>query len=423
MDDQTTTWVPTDISQLAWGGEPILDSSSEQERDLEGQYAEVFHRVACSVLSIEDSVAQERSQVPELIESLLAHPSRRRELLIRNSRRHQTSALSQALVRESLNLVRKNPAESRDLAQLATAVADRLDSARYGHCLVQDIRAAAWGQYANTLRVISELRKADRAFGIAEHCLANGTGDPLEQARFFELLSLLRRAQRRFDESASLMEKAISLYRDLADSRMEGRALASLGIQHAIAGDLPEAIRRTHEALSRLDPATDARLICQAKYNLLNMRFLSGDAEGAAAGLAEARRHFVLFGDETSLLRLRWLEARIDAELGKVEAAEGAFMEARDGFIEKGVAYNAALISLELAALYSRQGKTSEVKRLVGEMLPIFQSRDIHREALAALMLYRDAVQTETATVALAEEVKTFLEKARGNTKLRFRDA
>jgi hypothetical protein len=108
---------------------------------------------------------------------------------------------------------------------------------------------------------------------------------------------------------------------------------------------------------------------------------------------------------------------------GKQEAdrAEEAFQEVRHALIEQGIGYDAALVSLELAALYARQGRTAEMKELAGEMLPIFQAADVHREALAALAVFQQAaVREETATLELVEEVAAFLDRARHDPGLRF---
>ena len=58
-------------------------------------------------------------------------------------------------------------------------------------------------------------------------------------------------------------------------------------------------------------------------------------------------------------------------------------------------AYDTALVSLDLASLYAEQGRMAELKRIAEEMVPFFSSRQIHREALAALDYWRQAVEAE----------------------------
>src|SRR5438105_2001910 len=68
-----------------------------------------------------------------------------------------------------------------------------------------------------------------------------------------------------------------------------------------------------------------------------------------------------------------------------------ALEEVRQWFAAKDNPYDTALATLELATLYLEEEHTAKVKELVREMSPIFEEQKIHREALAALILFRDA--------------------------------
>jgi len=84
------------------------------------------------------------------------------------------------------------------------------------------------------------------------------------------------------------------------------------------------------------------------------------------------------------------------------------------------MAFDAALVTLELTELYARKGCTEEVKALSLEMAGIFQAQDVPREALAALLFFQRAAQRERATAKLAREIATFLQQLRANPELRF---
>ena len=60
------------------------------------------------------------------------------------------------------------------------------------------------------------------------------------------------------------------------------------------------------------------------------------------------------------------------------------------------------------------------MRRLAEEMLPIFRSRDIHREAIAALIVLQQAVRMEKLSSGLLDEIRSFLRRARTDPKLRF---
>ncbi|MFL6294201.1 MAG: hypothetical protein ACJ759_25175, partial [Thermoanaerobaculia bacterium] len=76
-------------------------------------------------------------------------------------------------------------------------------------------------------------------------------------------------------------------------------------------------------------------------------------------------------------------------------------------------AYDVALVSLDLAGLYTEQGRTMELKQLAGEMVPIFASLQVQRETLAAFTLWQQAVQAETAGAELTARIANSLKRAR----------
>jgi hypothetical protein len=124
-------------------------------------------------------------------------------------------------------------------------------------------------------------------------------------------------------------------------------------------------------------------------------------------------------GDRVLLLRLCWLKARIQMSLG--HDGETELRRIRDAFLDRGMVYDAAIACLDLATLYARRGRLPDLRRLAREMFPIFTSRGIHREALAALLLLRDTLSSGRAELPFFEEVKSFLERSRHDHGLRFR--
>ncbi len=79
-----------------------------------------------------------------------------------------------------------------------------------------------------------------------------------------------------------------------------------------------------------------------------------------------------------------------------------------------------ALVSLDLALTYALKGRTADVRELAEETLAIFQAHDVHREALAALLVFCGAARVEQAGIDLVREVSGFLKRARNNPDLRF---
>ena len=82
--------------------------------------------------------------------------------------------------------------------------------------------------------------------------------------------------------------------------------------------------------------------------------------------------------------------------------------------------FDYALVSLDLAVLFLEKSLTIEVRTLAEEMLQIFRTQKIEREALAALRLFCDAARREAATVDLARRLVKFLQRAQHDPELRF---
>ena len=81
--------------------------------------------------------------------------------------------------------------------------------------------------------------------------------------------------------------------------------------------------------------------------------------------------------------------------------------------MELGIVYDAALATLELSALSLEEGDVASVQGLAAEIVEVFAAQAVHREALAALLLFQRAADQETATASLAREVAAMLERAR----------
>ena len=77
------------------------------------------------------------------------------------------------------------------------------------------------------------------------------------------------------------------------------------------------------------------------------------------------------------------------------------------------MAWDAAEISLRLAELYLSQRRNRETREVAEQIMPIFQSRDLHTEAIAALLLIREAVFNETLTVHMVRQTISFLRQLR----------
>jgi tetratricopeptide (TPR) repeat protein len=365
-------------------------------------------------------ILREHGRVPELLARLDGLSQEERLELVRTDPGLQSWPLGQRLAESCLDLVYAESAKAAELAELAIALSQGLDARRYGAELVNDFKATSWACLGEVLRSRADLRGADEAFTVAETLLMNGTGDVLEEARLLELKAALRRDQLRLEEAHALLDDALAVYRQFRDFHQVGRALVQKGSVYGAANEFEPAIRWLRKGLGLIDPTRERRLELSARHSLMLYLHESGRDQEAWFLLKASRPEFVEHGGELLKLRLRWLEGKIQQSLDRLAEAEEALVESRRGLVEQGAGFEAALVCLDLASLYAAQSRAGEMRCLVEEMLPIFQSRDIHREAIAALIVFQQAVRMEKLSSGLLDEIRTFLRRARTDPKLRF---
>jgi tetratricopeptide (TPR) repeat protein len=342
--------------------------------------------------------------------------------LVWDDPRFQTWGFFELLVDKARSAVLEEPRRAEEVLRLALDVSDHLSPDLYGPGSVDSARGRAWAGLGNALRVLSEFRQAEQAFRQAEIHLAAGWLDPLDEALLLEYKSSLRRAQRHFDEALQMLDAAISLYREVNEPHGQGRAMMAKGLVLRYAGDTEAAGAWFRDSLFLLDGHEEPRLLALSQSNLIGCLIDTGRVHEAAALLPEAQKLIGQVGKRYDSVRLRWQEGTVAAALGRPAEAEEIFLELIEAFTEDRVAYDVALVSLELSALYARQGRTADVKRLAAEMLPIFQSCEVHREALAALIVFQRAAEMEQLSLGLVEEVSSFLQRVQTNPSLRFRE-
>ncbi len=314
------------------------------------------------------------------------------------------------------------PERAASLARLAVWVAEQTVDAEAVSRLDHDLLGAAWAQLGNALRIASDLQEAEAAFAAAREHLDRGTGDPLDRARLLSFEASLAGDRGRYRDGIVRCHKATRLLRRAGDDHGQGRVLIQEANLHVNAGDMTTAIRCLDLAAARIDPAREPRLALVARHNLASYLDQQERYDEARERLEQARPLARRLGHRLDLVRLSWLEGRIAFHRGDVRHAEERWNEARAAFVERRVAYDAALVSLELAGLLARQSRWAELHRLVEEMVPIFRSRSLHREVQTALMLFRDAVRDEAAGVAeLARDVWLYLERAENRPDAPFR--
>ncbi len=387
----------------------------------EEDYGKVFDRVLPRVWESELSVLNEAAAAENLLLELKRHPHERRLLIVKNSERFRSVALCELILDSAQGGGKANSGEALELIDLAVELSNHLPVERYDEALLNDLRAKAFGTLGSARRIRSDYPGANEALNTAEDYLLNGTGDEILSARILSFRGSLLADQQRFDQAFAALDKAISIYRRLGQRDEEARVQMVKGMHLGNAGFPDRAVKHLRLGLKLVDASENPRLELVGKHNLIDNLYRSGRYHQALAMVPETRELHRRLGNPTDLAKFQWLEALIARESGESDRAEETFLKIKAFFLDKGWPHEVALVSLDLSALLLRQGRSKELQELASEMLVIFQGLRIHREAIAALVLFQKAVQMERATVGLVRDLAAYLKNSRNNPHLPFR--
>jgi hypothetical protein len=395
------------------------------------------------------AITTERDAAPGLLAELLAHPPARRAAVIEQERRFCNLSVCDLLVEKIFDAAARAgfgmPPPPPDLAELALLASERLDSGYYGTAMVNDMRSRAWAALASARRAAGDWHAAEQALALAESLAEDGSADPLEEARLLELRAALLSDQGWFEEAVHLIDAVVDIYDDVKDAHRLGRALIKKGLYLGHSSQPQQGVELIPQGLALLDRNQEPELALHARHHLAWFLNDCGDWRRAQAQLAEFRRlqdpgadlaggagpaadsagsasgndGFADSGapalpvDTHTALRLDWLEARIAHRSGHLDEAEWRLRRVRQAFVERAAGLDAAMVILDLAGLYLDQVKPAKVRRLADELLPIFLSRDLHREAAAALVVFQQAVAGDRVTPSLLRQIAAYLRRGR----------
>jgi tetratricopeptide (TPR) repeat protein len=306
-----------------------------------------------------------------------------------------------------------------ELARFALWVAERVPG---GEGWVS--RVFAWAFLANALRVKGDLKGAEEASACSARLQAEppeGRPELPEPWRLLDLEASLRFTQRRLPEALRLLDRAEELAPRSGPIR--ARLLCKRSNVLERMEDSERSIAALREALAEIDSEAEPHLFYMLRFNLADSLTSTGQATEAEEMLPVLWRMQAQLGDGLNSIRLRWLEAKIDSGLGRLDRAIETLSWVRTAFADEDNRYEEAQAGIELAELYLRKGRTAEVKRLVRDMEPVFRHEGVHAQARKALALFRRAAEREAATPELAGRMVRYLRRAQHDPDLCFEEA
>ncbi len=279
----------------------------------------------------------------------------------------------------------------------------------------EELLTLSHASVANALRMLDQTQDARVVMDEAEeHSARIGSGVLGLTPRYLSLRASLETWERRYDSVLSTLAEAIT-HPQAAGGELRARLFIQRSTVRLLQDQPAVAVPDLEAAVSHLDPDQHPELWCYAMQQRLLLATELKNWEEAEALLPEVERRLREIGDEFHLIRLRWSQARLAEGRDQPEAAEALYLRTREAFLHHGLSYNAALVTVELAALLLRQGRLEEVKTYAAETAAEFESQGVEPELIGALTLLEQAVLGQRLTLELLARIRRQIHrKARG---------
>jgi tetratricopeptide (TPR) repeat protein len=410
----------TSLSDLGWPPERLdglLRCTAPQDRPAERlaavaswDYSRAFSKAEASVSGFLAEGRPPAQLGDSLNAELAALPPEERLRAVAEEPQFGHPALVSCLIEHSQGYRYQRPDETLHWTDLARRAAEACTVETTGSDLrLADIRGRAWGHYGNALRICGRILESSEALATAQSYAAAGTGDPVIRARLLEQFASLAVLQSDFQKAYELNEVAGEIYRELGETQWMARTRVQQAIARLASGEPESAVDLLNRAIPMIDFEDEPQLLLAACHNLIRCYIDLDRPEQALALYGEARGLYQEFEDEMIQLRATWQEGQLLRDLRHLRAAEQALVLARQGFLEHGLAFEAAVVCLDLSSVYVKLGLVEDVKATVAEAIPIFRALGVDREVLASLIRLQQVASEEKKALDLIRTLNTHL--------------
>lgn len=351
----------------------------------------------------------------QAVSTILDLPSERREFFALNATQCHSLRVVEKLIDHAYSLRFEDVEQLIQLNRLSMRLLEKVQAASDAAQLplINDFRGRAQSHLGNGFGILRHFEESNSHFHAADRWLAAGTEDPLEKANSLKLRIAARFRQRDFDGAQVAGDRAINLYERCGDQHSVGEVFLILGSMKIEEGKLSEAMVLLDRSLENLDQEMEPEVFLSVRHNRVVLLQELGRTHEALEDLDSILPLYDQPGQKIVQLRLKALQAELAEGLGQVAVAERSWLEARNGFVAAGRAADAAEVSLELALFYLRHGRNQDARRVAKQSLPILKIVGLRDEAVAALLVFRQATLRDQLSERMVRDTLRMLQAAR----------
>lgn len=247
-----------------------------------------------------------------------------------------------------------------------------------------DLEGYCRAHVGNALRILGQLHEARQELNAARSLLERGTGRLSFLAELYRFQASLEESVRDFTAAEDALDQAEQLYALLGDT--EG--IAACCVKRAIVFIYSDRPQDAFATILGAVPSILSEDLLRAAYETAVRALVDAGELHLAMRFFEMSRDLFDRGGDLFKLKALWLE-------GQATGQPCLLAEARNLYSERGMIFEAALISLEEAAMAVREGDLRKARALLDVAGPTLVALGIVKDSFAAVLLDLDVTRRE----------------------------
>ena len=304
----------------------------------------------------------------------------------------------------------RNSMDALAVANIATSISESLHPSAYPAIVMAQLRATAWRDRANALRYASRYEEAIQSIERAESILQQFDSLSYDRAVVHLVKGMIFAQIGRFDEAQAVLSECRQTFRIHHDRRRYQQATLAEGSALYEAARYAEA-RLVFEDL--LKNAPDLEIQARAHNNLGYCATQLGDFVPANIHFSEAIAKFTDLGFTAEVPRTERGAGLVLIGRGQIASGIEHLHNARRAFRAAGMVEDAALCALHVAAVLIERGDDSEARSIVETVADELSASGLDKNAIAAVIRLREAIDMDDATVETVRTVHALIEGLR----------
>jgi tetratricopeptide (TPR) repeat protein len=365
-----------------------------------------------SLRLIADRLADERAAAHSIVATLDASSETTWDRPLPESWR--TLGFVQELTHAAADVLERNPAHSRALAQFALAISTAVRPSDYPAITIAQLEGQAWKTLGTAHRYLSSHDAALRAYDAARRRFAEFGALADEEAAVVLAIAVVFSEIGKFDEALQLIAETAPVFSSFSDEKHLVQGALLKAMIHHRRGDLRLARIAYEDALIAAQQRDDLHTLAAIQNNLGYVLIELDEISAAADSLARARDLFAGLEMPLEVSRSEGGLARLLVHNREYERALALLRRVRQHFLSLGMIDEAGVAALDMIDALVATDDRAAAQQLAETVLAEFRAARLDR-AIIALAYLQELLRQHPSPNASIRHVRSYIEQLRSD--------